>query len=752
MQFKTMFGDKEIVIKTGKFAGAANGSCLVQCGETTIMATAVISSHIRPGIGYFPLMVDYEEKLYAAGRIKGSRFIKREGRPTDDAVLIGRFIDRAIRPLFDTRIQNDVQVIVTTLSFDGVNDPDILGLIGASCALHMSDIPWNGPIGAVRIAKKGDDWLVNPSYEEREETLFDLDLAGTAEKIVMIEARANEASEEDMLEGFKRGSESLAPVIALIEEVRAAVGKEKLTHVLQNETEEQKAEIARCAEIEEMAKTFMRPIFKEIAFDTPAKSKTAINTAKSVLKERLTAHMEENEYDEGDIRFATGLIYNYTQDEASRMILEVGQRIDGRALDEVRPLIVDAGVLPRVHGSGHFSRGTTQVLNVATLGSPGDKQILDGMEVVGEKRYMHHYNFPPYSVGEAKPLRGASRRDIGHGALAEKALEPVLPDQAEFPYTIRLVSEVLSSNGSSSMASTCASTLSLMDAGVPIKAPVAGIAMGLASDGENWQVLTDLQDIEDGEGGMDFKVTGTRNGITAIQMDTKTDGLTHDMIVAAMDGGRKALDYILDEIEAVIKKPREDLSEHAPRIISLMIDPDKIRDVIGPGGKMINEIIEKTGVETIDIEQDGSVFITAIGKGPADAAYDWVHNLTRDVKTGELFEGEVVRLMDFGAFVNVLPGKDGMVHISELAPWRVAKVEDIVKLGDKVHVKVIEIDDMGRVNLSMKQAEGNVYTDEMKAKADTGGGRPSGGRSGGGSRPPRGGSSRGGSRPARRDK
>ena len=745
-EFKATVGGKEITIKTGKYAQAANGSCIVQCGETVLLATAVVSPYQRPGLNYFPLMVDYEEKLYAAGRIKGSRFIKREGRPTDDAVLVGRFIDRAIRPLFDQRIKRDVQVIISMLAFDGEIDPDILGLIGASCAIHMSDIPWNGPIGGARISKLGEEWIVNPTYEQRAEADFDLDLAGTTEKTIMIEARANEVAEDVMAEAFKRGSESLAPVIKLIEEVQKAVGKEKDMTLAEPQTDEAKALVVHHEELKKMAVEFMQPIYKKLCYDTPAMSKTAINEAKNELKARLTEHMAGDEYSEDDVKYATGLIYNFTQDEASRIILESGTRIDGRALDEVRTLTIDAGVIPRVHGSGHFSRGTTQVLNTATLGSPGDKQILDGMEITGEKRYMHHYNFPPYSVGEAKPLRGASRRDIGHGALAEKALEPVLPDAETFPYTIRLVSEVLSSNGSSSMASTCASTLSLMDAGVPITSPVAGIAIGLASNGDNFKVLADLQDIEDGEGGMDFKVTGTRNGFTAIQMDTKTQGLTHEIITEALAAGTKALGQILDQMDAVIAEPRKELSEHAPRIISISINPDKIRDVIGPGGKMINEIIEKTGVETIDIEQDGTVFITSIGQEPADAAREWVHNLTREVEAGEKFTGEVVRLMDFGAFVNILPGKDGMVHISELAPWRVAKVEDIVKLGDKVNVVVKEIDDMKRVNLSMKQAEGNTYTEEMKAKADTspprsGGGRPParggrGGRSGGG-RPPR---------------
>ncbi|RMG78217.1 MAG: polyribonucleotide nucleotidyltransferase, partial [Bacteroidetes bacterium] len=435
------------------------------------------------------------------------------------------------------------------------------------------------------------------------------------------------------------------------------------------------------------------------------------------ITQQLEEYLKTQGLTEEEIAIGKNIIYGLSQKLASQLILKENRRIDGRKLDEIRPLIAEVAVLPQVHGSGHFSRGTTQVLSVCTLGSPGDEQVLDGMETVGQKRYMHHYNFPPYSVGEARPLRSAGRREIGHGALAEKALDPMIPPKEDFPYSIRVVSEVLDSNGSSSMASTCASTLALMDAGVPIKAPVAGIAMGLASDGENWKVLTDLQDVEDGKGGMDFKITGTRAGITAIQMDTKTDGLTMEIIKETLEKSKIAREQILNTIEKTIAAPRSELSPNAPRIISLEINPDKIKDVIGPGGKTINEIIEKTGVEAIDIEQDGKIFITSKKKESAEKAYKWVNDITRDITVGEIFEGTVTRIMDFGAFVEILPGKEGMVHISELAPWRVGKVEDIVKIGDKVQVKVIEIDDMGRINLSMKQTNGNKYTQEMKAKA-----------------------------------
>lgn len=735
--FSCPLGDKELIIKTGKFAQSANASCLVQLGETTVLATAVLSHEKRDGLPFFPLMVDYEERLYAAGRIKGSRFIKREGRPTDEAVLVGRFIDRAIRPLFDDRIRNDVQIIVTALSFDGENDPDILGLIGASCALHMSDIPWNGPIGALRISKLNNEWIINPTYKQREETDFDLDIAGTDKKVIMIEARANETNEEAMREAFEYGMSNMQPVLDVIEKIRKETGKEKLDLVTPQSDEEREA-LAKREALEKKAKDFMRPIFESKITGAELISKKLINAAKGELANKLEAFLTKEGHEGSEIAHAKDLIYNFTQDEASRMILEAGKRVDGRAITEIRKLVAEVDLLPRVHGSGHFSRGTTQALSICTLGAPGDEQTLDGMELVGQKRYIHHYNFPPFSVGEAKPLRGASRRDIGHGALAEKALDPMIPAKEDFPYTIRVVSEILDSNGSSSMASTCCSTLALMAAGVPIKAPVAGIAMGLASRGDEWKILTDLQDIEDGNGGMDFKITGSRNGITAIQMDTKTKGLTMEMIKQALTQSYNARMEVLDVMEAVIAAPRTELSPFAPRIIKMQIHPDKIREVIGSGGKVINEIIATTGVQAIDIEDDGTLFITAPDAETAAKAQKWVDNITRIIQVGEEFEGSVDRLMDFGAIVSYLPGRDGLVHVSELAPWRVAKVEDIVKVGDKVKVKVIEIDaTSGKTSLSMKQAQGNAYTEEMKAKAQApgtggpGGHRPGGPRPGG---------------------
>jgi polyribonucleotide nucleotidyltransferase len=715
--FSCEVGGKTITIETGKFAQSADASCTVRCGDTVILATAVMSKETKADMGFFPLMVDFEERLYAAGRIKGSRFIKREGRPTDEAVLVGRFIDRAIRPLFDERLRNEVQVIVTALSFDGENDPDILGLIGASCALHISDIPWNGPIGALRISQKSGNWMINPSYELRKTTDFDLDLAGTTKKIIMIEARADEVDEDTMAKAFEFGMKNINPIIKMLDEARTAVGKEK-ADILEPSTDEQKAKLEHENQIIKISEDFMRPIFEDQIIKGSLKSKKLISQARHDLEDKLVEFMKKQGSTDEDIRYAINRIYEFTQREASRLILEQGKRVDGRSLTQVRQLVAEVGLLPRVHGSGMFMRGTTQVLSICTLGAPGDEQTLDGMELVGQKRYIHHYNFPPFSVGEAKALRGTGRREIGHGALAEKALESVIPTKEDFPYTIRVVSEVLDSNGSSSMASTCASTLALMDAGVPIKTPIAGIAIGLATNGNDWKVLTDLQDIEDGHGGMDFKITGSKTGITAIQMDTKTDGLSIEMIKQALTQAYNARIEILEVIEKSIPGPRAELSQYAPRIIKIRINPEKIREVIGSGGKTINEIIEKTGVTAIDIEQDGLVFITSVNADGAQQAQKWIEDITRELKVGETFTGKVERLMDFGAIVSILPGRDGMVHVSELAPWRVEKVSDIVNIGDEVKVKIIEIDSVsGKTSLSMKQAEGNVYTEEMKAKA-----------------------------------
>lgn len=709
--YEIELGGKQLKVQIGKYARAANGSCTVQYGNTVVLATAVMSKDVRPNLGFFPLMVDFEEKLYAAGRIKGSRFIKREGRPTDEAVLVARFIDRAIRPLFDARLENDVQVILTVLAFDGENDADIPALIGASLALSISDIPWNGPIGAARVNAVDGKLVINGTYADREVSTFDVDVAGTPEKLIMMEASANQVPEAEILEAIAFGQASLKPVIDLIKKIQSEVGKTKVDPFTPK-TDAAKAAAAHKAEVVDAAKKILKPIMHELFFAAPKATKSERYLAKDEMKKRLVEICKTNGMDEADIAIAKSQVGVVVDEEVTQMILNEGRRVDGRGIDEVRSLLSEVALLPCVHGSGHFMRGETQVLSICTLGAPGDKQTLDGMELVGEKRFMHHYNFPPFSVGEAKPLRGAGRREIGHGALAEKAIEPVLPVAADFPYSIRVVSEVLGSNGSSSMGSTCGTSLALMDAGVPIKAAVAGIAIGLASDGKRYKVITDLQDLEDGEGGMDFKVTGTTAGITAIQLDTKTDGLPKEVVEEAIAKARTARLQILDVMKGAIAESRPDLAPTAPRILSLQINPELIRVVIGSGGKMINEIIAKTGVSAIDIEDSGLVMITALDGASGKAALEWVTNLTREVKAGEAFTGEVVKLMEFGAFVNLLPGKDGMVHISELAPWRVEKVEDVVKVGDKVHVVVMAIDEKGRINLSMKKAEGNVYPEK----------------------------------------
>ncbi|MBI4437377.1 polyribonucleotide nucleotidyltransferase [Candidatus Uhrbacteria bacterium] len=701
-RFETQWGGKTLSIEVGKYAAQANGSCLVQYGETVVLATATMSADKREGLDFFPLMVDYEEKLYAAGRIKGSRFIKKEGRPTDEAVLISRFIDRALRPLFDERIRNDIQVIVTALSFDTENDPDIIGLIAASCALHLSNIPWNGPIGCVRVGQVEGEWVLNPTYEARSKSLLDLSFAGTPKKIIMVEAGANEAPEEVVLEAFWFGQKHLAAPINLIEEVREAVGKQKINPTVEKTDAQKNAET--------LAKPFIADQVAELFFGTPQATKSERSAQKAELKKRTKAFLIEQGVGEEDLASGTGLVGTVLESEVSRAILENEKRVDGRAITQIRPLVSEVAVLPRVHGSGHFKRGETQVLTIVTLGAPGDEQTLDGMETVGKRRYFHHYNFPPFSVGEVKPLRGPSRRDIGHGGLAEKALMPMMPDKETFPYTIRAVSEVLGSNGSSSMGSTCGSTLALMDAGVPIKAPVAGIAMGLATDASGkWKVITDLQDLEDGKGGMDFKIAGSRRGITAIQMDTKTEGLLPEVVEVTLKQAKTARMQILDTMETAIAAPRPELSPYAPRIITLRINPELIGNVIGPGGKTINEIIAVTGVQAIDIEDDGLVMITSTNAEGAQKALAWVENLTREPKVGEVYTGKVARIMDFGAIVEFLPKRDGMVHVSMMAPWRVELVSDIVKLGQEVQVKIMEMSPDGRISLSMKDAPGNVY-------------------------------------------
>ncbi len=691
------WGGRTLTVETGKFALQAQGACTVRYGDTVIMATVVKSESVRGGIDYFPLMVDFEEKLYAAGKIKGSRFIKREGRPSDEAILAGRLIDRAIRPLFDERIRNDVQVIVTALAVDGENDAAITGLIAASCALSLSPIPWNGPIAAARIGRIDGQSMLNLRATEDEKSDLNMVVAGTPEKLVMVEAAVNQVADSDVEQLLEWGAGELAPVVAFIKKIQAEAGAEKFALPSQEErdaTDEGKVENA--------TKAFVASIADSMIFNEKKVSKKERNVMLAAVKEKAKEHLVSLGLPEEAFDAGLKNIKLYVEHEITKRILDKKQRLDGRGVEEIRELHTEIDLLPRVHGSGFFMRGDTHVLSVVTLGAPGDVQTLDSMEEDGTKRYMHHYNDAPYSYGEAGPLRGPGRRAIGHGALAERALMPVLPAEADFPYTIRVVSEVMSSNGSSSMASTCGSTLSLMAAGVPITKPVAGIAMGLASDmNGRTQVLTDLQDVEDGPGGMDFKIAGTDAGITAIQMDTKTHGLSWETVRQTFKQAKEARLKILESMKQTIATPRADLSPFAPRIETIMINPEKIRDVIGPGGKVINKIIADTGVQ-IDIEQDGRVMVTSNDAEGMKKAIQMVKDLTLEPEAGQVYEGKVVRLEDFGAFVQITPNKDGLVHVSEIAWTRIGKPGDVLNIGDVVKVKVKEIDNLGRVNLSMK--------------------------------------------------
>ncbi len=728
-EFSIEWGGRTLTIGVGQLAQQAGGSCTVRYGDTLVLCTATLGD-VREGLNFFPLQVDFEERMYAAGRIKGSRFMKREGRPTDEAVLSGRLIDRAIRPLFDDRQRNEVAVVATVFSHDQANDADIPGLIGASCALAMSEIPWAGPIAALRMGRLDGKWILNPSYAETEFGDLDLVVAGADGKTVMLESGASQVTEDDMYTAIEMAQEHLKPVIELIKKVAAEVGKPK-ADLFTPKTDEEKEAVAVREGLFETARTFLKTREASTLFAKPLMTKADRKAAVKALKLELDAHLATQEISKDDRKKAMEVVDDFVDAEVSRLILEEGRRADGRGLTDIRALGTLAGFVPRTHGSGLFERGSTQVLSTVTLGSPGMEQTLDTMEFQTTKRYFHHYNFPSFSVGETKGNRGPGRREIGHGALAERALQPVLPTKEEFPYTVRVVSEVLGSNGSSSMGATCGSTLALMDAGVPITAPVAGIAMGVASDEQNgkFRVFTDLQDLEDGHGGMDFKVAGTRAGITAIQMDTKTHGIPLATVKETLTMAKDARYRILDEIEKTIPAPRAELSKWAPRIVSFHINPEKIRDVIGPGGKVINEIIAQTKVE-IDIEDDGLVMVTAVSPDGMQKAVDWIKQLTREVAVGEVFTGPVTRIMDFGAFVEILPKQEGLVHISEMAPYRVEKVEDIVKVGDMATVKVYEIDSMGRINLSIKRADPN-YKESERDKTPLRGGPPRGGNGGG---------------------
>lgn len=717
-RFETDFGGKKLIVEIGKLAQQTNGSCTVTYGETVLLATAVMNKKPREGMGYFPLMVEFQDKLYAAGKIKGSRFIKREGRPTDSAVLDGRMIDRGLRPLFNQEIKNDVQVVVTPLSVDGESPTEVVGIIAASIALHISDIPWNGPLAGICVSQIDSELVVNIGDEKRKESALNLVLSCVKDKVMMIDGDSKEANEDLIQKAFEFGIKECNAIIEFIEKIRKEVGKEKKDEkeLIALATPQGEISNEEKKQAFEEAKKFFTPQLDKYLFNNPKGTKRERKAIAEELLNMLVEDLEKKEKHEEIISYIKGNFENYLEEEVTKAILEKELRIDGRKLNEIRPLSAEVGLLPRTHGAGLFQRGETQVLSILTLGAPGDVQLLDEMEEDDtKKRYMHHYNSPPYSFGEAAPMRGTGRREIGHGSLAEKALMPVLPPKEDFPYTIRVVSEVMSSNGSSSMASTCGSTLALMDAGVPIKKPVAGIAMGLASIGDKYKILTDLQDFEDGEGGMDFKITGTRDGVTAIQMDTKTSGLTLEICQKTLSQSKEARLQILDEMKKAISEPRADISKYAPRIITLHINPDKIRELIGPGGKMINKIIDETGVD-IDIEQDGTVFVTGVEKEGTDRALKMIDDITREVEAGEKFTGKVTRLMDFGAFVEVLPSQEGLVHVSEMASWRVDKVSDLLKVGDEVPVIVKEIDDQGRINLSIKAANPDFFPKPANAQ------------------------------------
>lgn len=685
--FKFDLAGRELSVTIGKYAEQANGACMVRYGDSVVLVTATSSKTPREGIDFFPLSVDYEEKYYAAGKIPGG-FIKREGRPSEHAVLTSRLIDRPLRPLFPEGYRNDVQIIASLLSSDPDASSEITAMIGSSIALTISDIPFEGPTGAVQVGYIDGEYIINPTKEELEKTDINLTVAGTEEAIMMVESGSFEVSEDEMLDAIMTAHEEIKKICKFINEIKEEVGKEK----------------------QEFTPFVINPeVFAAIEEKYGQDLYDAMNNADKNVRVKLTdevtdrikSEMSESFPEDGLSISASidKLLYN----EVRREILEDHIRPDMRKFDEIRPLSAEAGILPRTHGSGLFKRGQTQVLSIATLGVGSDAQIIDGMDDEYEKKYIHHYNFPPFSVGDTRPLRGPGRREIGHGALAERALVPVIPSQEDFPYTIRVVSEVLSSNGSSSQASICGSTLALMDAGVPITKPVAGIAMGLITDeaGDKMAILTDIQGLEDHLGDMDFKVAGTRDGITALQMDIKIKGVSREVLSEALAAAHKARMQILDVIHDAISEPRAEISKYAPRIIQLNIDPDKIRDVIGPGGKVINQIIAKTGVK-IDIEDDGTVLIASADSEMGNAAKQMVLDITKDVEVGEIYTGKVTRLMKFGAFVDVLNGKEGLLHISNIDYKRIDKVEDVYKVGDEVEVKVIGIDDEGRIDLSRK--------------------------------------------------
>ena len=698
-KFETELAGRKLTVETGRVAELANGDAIIHYGDTVVMVNVTASKEPREGIDFFPLSVDYEEKLYAVGKIPGS-FQKREGKPADKAILTSRAIDRPIRPLFPKDFRNDVCVVATVLSVEQDNSPEVCAMIGASVALSISDIPFGGPTAAVNVGYVDGQIVINPTVAQREHSRLKLTVAGTMEKVTMIEAGADEIPNDTMLDCIKAGHEEIKKLCKFIEGIKEEVGKPKFEYISFATDKDVYAEI--------------KENFKERMYqDVQAVDKEVRDANMDKLAEDIQAYFVEKYGEEETEAKSTEIansIHDLEKECVREMIFKEHKRPDGRRIDEIRPLSCEVGVLPRVHGSAIFTRGQTQVLSVVTLGTKSEEQELDGLDEEESKRYMHQYNFPSYSVGEARPSRGPGRREIGHGALAEKALVPVIPSEDEFPYTIRVVSEVLSSNGSTSQASICGSTLALMDAGVPIKKPVAGISTGLVTSKENpdeYVMLTDIQGIEDFFGDMDFKVGGTKDGITAIQVDIKNDGLTYDIIKEAFERTKVARDYILDEImKPQIAEPRAELSKYAPRIITTTINVDKIKDVIGPGGKMINKIIAETGVK-IDIEEDGRVCIYTDDAENGKKALKMIEDIAKDIEVGAIYDGVVTRIMNFGAFVDIGGGREGLLHISKISNKRVEKVEDVLAVGDEIKVKVYEIDNQDRINLTMKDLEEN---------------------------------------------
>ena len=703
-KFETELAGRKLTVETGRVAELANGDAIIHYGDTVVMVNVTASKEPREGIDFFPLSVDYEEKLYAVGKIPGS-FQKREGKPADKAILTSRAIDRPIRPLFPKDFRNDVCVVATVLSVEQDNSPEVCAMIGASVALSISDIPFGGPTAAVNVGYVDGQIVINPTVAQREHSRLKLTVAGTMERVTMIEAGADEIPNDTMLDCIKAGHEEIKKLCKFIEGIKEEVGKPKFEYVSFATDKDVYAEI--------------KENFKERMYqDVQAVDKEVRDANMDKLAEDIQAYFVEKYGEEETETKSTEIansIHDLEKECVREMIFKEHKRPDGRRIDEIRPLSCEVGVLPRVHGSAIFTRGQTQVLSVVTLGTKSEEQELDGLDEEESKRYMHQYNFPSYSVGEARPSRGPGRREIGHGALAEKALVPVIPSEDEFPYTIRVVSEVLSSNGSTSQASICGSTLALMDAGVPIKKPVAGISTGLVTSKENpdeYVMLTDIQGIEDFFGDMDFKVGGTKDGITAIQVDIKNDGLTYDIIKEAFERTKVARDYILDEImKPQIAEPRAELSKYAPRIITTTINVDKIKDVIGPGGKMINKIIDATGVK-IDIEEDGRVCIYTDDAENGKKALKMIEDIAKDIEVGKVYDGKVTRIMNFGAFVDIGGGREGLLHISKISNKRVEKVEDVLAVGDEIKVKVYEIDNQDRINLTMKDLEENKENKE----------------------------------------